>query len=447
MTPRVEEPSPLQRAVVSDLGRVRSRGAPPWLSPLRERAADWFLAHGFPARKDEAWRFTSVRGLIRLPFPGATAAAPRELPFEEGAASVFATGRAHRVELLDGHPRPLDPLQTAGADVQIVSLADGVRDGLAPVRAHLGQHAAAEHAFAAVNTALFEDGAFIRVPAGVTAALPVELTVASRTGAAPSVAHARVLVVLERDAQLELLESHLAVGTGAAPFLATSVIEIVLGEGARLEHVRLLRGTPGAHRVEVVAVSQGRGSQYTSRVFTFGGALSRLDLNVRLCGEEARARLEGLYVARGLEHVDHHTVVDHAVPRCASDQRYRGIVDDAGHAVFDGTVLVRPGAQGTDAHQENHNLVMSRRAEVNSKPHLEIEHDDVRCSHGASVGRLDEEQVFYLRSRGLSEQDARGLVAEGFASAMVERIGDTVLRAVVRGELLARLATGGGSRC
>jgi Fe-S cluster assembly protein SufD len=228
--------------------------------------------------------------------------------------------------------------------------------------------------------------------------------------------------------------------------LDSAVTEIAVGDGARVEHVRVHHGEPGTASVATVAVGLGRNGHFASRVFTFGGAPARLDLRVALQGEGAECVLDGLYVARAGELVDHQTTIDHAKPRCASRERYKGAIDGEGTAVFDGTVVVRAGASGTEAHQENRNLCLSPDAVVHAKPHLEIDTDDVKCSHGATVGRLDPDQLFYLRARGLGADVARSVLTFAFAREMVEPISDEALRSALESTIAGLLPNGAMAR-
>jgi Fe-S cluster assembly protein SufD len=249
-----------------------------------------------------------------------------------------------------------------------------------------------------------------------------------------------VIVALEPGSDVTLLETHVSL-PGREHF-ENSCTEVSVGANARLEHVRVHHGAANASSYADLSVRLERDSRYASRLFTFGGALTRVDLGVAFRGPGAECELDGLYLAHAAEMVDHHTVVDHAVPRCTSRQRYRGIVDGNGAAVFDGTVFVRPGADKTAAHQENKNLLLSSDANVHTKPHLEIDTDDVKCSHGATVGRLDQNQLFYLRSRGMDATTARSLLTYAFARQVAESIADERVRAAVEDAIAERLPNG-----
>jgi Fe-S cluster assembly protein SufD len=365
--------------------RARTRDDRGWLESRRAEAAVWLEAHGFPRQDEEAWRFTPTRDVIRT-------------PYALGAADLRVTAR-------DAH------------GVEVLSLLTALAKSPERIEPYLGRVAPLEDGFSALNGALWRDG--IVVLAGREARGRIELVNVMANHGEPALTLPRVLVVAEEGSELTIVESHSA--ADAISSLCASVTEIVLAEGARVEHVRIVEGTRAASSiasVAAIAVHQDRSSRYASRVFTFGGSLSRLDLRVTLDGEGAECLLDGLYFAGDGEVVDHHTTIDHARPHCSSRERYKGAIDGTGTAVFDGTVLVRHGAARTEAHQENRNLLLSGDAVIHTKPHLRIDADDVKCSHGATVGRLDPAQLFYLRSRGMDATVARSLLTYAFLREM-----------------------------
>jgi Fe-S cluster assembly protein SufD len=379
--------------------RLKTAAAgPTWLADLRREAAAWFSAHGLPHPKEEAWRFTSLRPLSRL--------APLLVPARLSTAAL---------------PAGVTLLKLDGAE------------------GRLGQLASTHHAFAALNTALFEDALVIEVAPGSVVEAPLEIAHVARGGARATLSLPRVLVIAGEASQLQLVERY---GAEDGTSLTAGVTEVFVGENAGVEHVRVLDGAPDAYNISLTAVRQARDSRYTSRVATFGGTLSRLDLRVLMDGEGAECTLDGLYLAGDDEHVDHQTFIDHARAHCTSHEKYKGVLQGSGRAVFDGGVTVRHGAQQTDAHQENRNLVLSDRAKVNTKPSLVIDADDVKCSHGATVGQLDPAALFYLRARGIGEAEARALLAFAFAREMTERITPPGLRRELVEAVLARMPEG-----
>jgi Fe-S cluster assembly protein SufD len=329
------------------------------------------------------------------------------------------------------------PFGAIPAGVEIRSLSELVQSDPDWVKAHLGAAARLEQGFAALNAALFDDGLVVRVRRGVVVDQPIEIVLSSSDRTSPVVDQPRVLVVAERDSRVQLIETH--AHSASTKVLSNFAAEIVVGEHASVTHAHLYLGDAASHRVARWDVRQEAGSRYISHLVTFGGALSRVDLSVRMTGADAECQLQGLYLASGTDHVDHHTVIDHVSPRCTSHETYRGILAERGRSVFDGIVKVRPGAQRTNAHQENKNLLLSDHAIANTKPHLEIEADDVRCSHGATAGRLDPEQLFYLRSRGIGRDEAHALLVRAFAGDIIDAIPFPSLRARVGQTLEQRL--------
>lgn len=405
---------------------------PAWLVGVREQAAQTLRERGLPHRKVEAWRTVPLKPLVGEAFaPAAGADVPRwaidRLPADDGC---------HRVWLVNGRAVPITGLP---AGVRVESLAAAVAGAGADLDRQLGAVARAEH-FAALNAALFEDGVLVRIERGAALDRPIHVIHVAVSGAGPTVAYPRVLVHLEERAEAVVIETYL--GDGGPKHLTNVVTEVVLDPASQLEHVRVQLGGEGTHHVGVLAVRQDRASVYRSRTISLGGAFARLDLDVLLAGEGAECELDGLYHATGREFVDNHTRVDHAVPSCSSRESYRGIVDGAAHAVFDGTAIVRRDAQHSAAHQENRNLLLSADATVNTKPHLEIDADDIVASHGATVGALDDNQLFYLRTRGVELEQARAVLTYGFVQAIVDEVSHLPIADWLGAALRARLPNG-----
>jgi Fe-S cluster assembly protein SufD len=403
--------------------RREPRGEPSWLVARRAEALARLDASGFPSAADEAWRFTPLGPVLRVPF------ARGQAPVSAGIATPepFPALDAHRAVLVNGAPVALTAAKGAPADrpsVDLRRISEVLATEPALLEPHLGRIAALTDGFVSQNTALFEDGLVVVVRPGERAHLSV-LHVAA-AGAGPTLATPRVLVIAEPGSDLLLIETHVSADGGQ--HLESSVVEVAVGTNAWVEHIRVQRGTSTSASVGTVAVRLGRDSRYVSRVFTFGGSLSRLDLGVTFEGSGAQCTLEGLYLAGDGDLVDHHTVVDHAHPRCSSRERYKGILDGSGTAVFDGSIFVRRGADRTEAHQENRNLLLSDDAVIHTKPELQIDTDDVKCSHGATVGRLDPAQLFYLRSRGMDVEVARALLTYAFAREAASGVTEEVTR-------------------
>ncbi len=400
---------------VSEFGRFESGRKADWIHPARLRALGCFREHGFPTMEEEAWRYTRVAPLAAVPFEP-PASGPEALTARQ-LGSLLCGNLSHlRLVFVDG--RFSAPLSSPGPGLSSLAQAMTASPPLVdPPRARLDVGA---HPFAALNTAFLRDGAFVHVPKGALLPDPVQLVFVSTASAAPTVSHPRVLVVAEAGSRATVIETYLGAGKGA--YFTNAVTELVAGPDASLQHVKLQLEAEGAFHLGLLQSRQERGSAVSSHLVSFGGALSRNEVHVLLSGEGASSILNGLYVAAGTQHMDALTAVDHASPRCTSQELYKGILHDRARGVFFGRIRVRPGAQRTDAHQTNRNLLLSPEAEVSTRPQLQIDADDVACTHGATVGRLDEAAIFYLRSRGISPDSARSLLTHAFAEDIFDRI-------------------------
>lgn len=404
---------------------ARREPEPLWLEARRRAARERFRAAGLPRATDEAWRLTPLRSLLSAayaPAPSSAASIPEGLLGET----------ALRVALVNGQPR----IMGAPAGLEIASIRDTLQSSPARLEPYLAALSGGHSGFAEASTAAFEDGACIFVSAGQKIEAPLELTFAELGGDGPALSQPRVLVVLEPNSELLLVESH--VTSGARGRLTNAVSEIFIGDNATLRHVRCVDGAEGATSIALLCVRQSRDSRYVSRNFAVGGALTRLDLHLGFDGPGAEAVLDGLYVGVANEHVEQHVTVDHSASHCTSHQKYKGVLADRARGVFDGTIVVARGTKATVAHQENRNLVLSNEAIAHTKPHLEIDADDVKCSHGATVGRLDREQLFYLRSRGISAERAKAILTLAFAREMTDRVENAALRAALSRRVLER---------
>jgi Fe-S cluster assembly protein SufD len=344
------------------------------LSGIRQRAAERFEARGFPTIRDEEWRFTNVAPIAKA---NLAAAAPQ------------ISGHSLRAAL------DLDP------DL---------------IEEHLGRYASdASNAFVALNTANFEDGAFVHVPRNTVVEEPVWIDF---TAIPERATHPRNLIVVGAGSQIRIVERYSGIGR----YFTNAVTEIVVGENATVEHVKLEQESFDSFHVATIQVFQAPNSNFKSHNISLGGLLVRNDVNGVL-SSGCEGTLNGLYLTKGRQHIDNHTVLDHAAPHAASHELYKGILDGSSSAVFNGKVLVRKDAQKTDAKQTNKNLVLSENAVINTKPELQILADDVRCTHGATIGQLDQEALFYLRARGIDQIDARDLLIYAFARDVIDRIG------------------------
>jgi Fe-S cluster assembly protein SufD len=413
--------------------------APAWLRELRAAAIERFAALGFPTTRQEAWRFTSVTAIAEGGFVTATGEpGPERLPGVVGAGPrlVFVNGRyAAQYSSRAGLP----------PGVRMESLAAALEgDSAGLVERHLARHARYDDSpFGALNTAFVRDGAFVHVPAGVDLDEPVWLLYLSVPGTRPTVAHPRNLIIVERGARAAVFERYAASRDGA--YWTNAVAELVVGDGAHLELVREQAEAGSAFHVATTHSIQGRDSVLRFHPMVFGAALARHDIATVLDGPGGELVLNGLYLLGGRQHADHHTVIEHASPDCQSHEYFNGVLDGAAHGVFSGRIVVRPGAQRTDSKQTNHNLVLSEQARADSQPQLEIYADDVKCTHGATLGPLDSKELFYLQSRGLAPAEARALLTYGFGAEILGRMRHAGLREVLDGRVRARLASLGAA--
>ncbi len=407
------------------LGRRVAGREPAWLRQRRERGMQRFSELGAPTTRDEDWKYTSLSELRRSDFRLAAPASRvisageiKSLGFNEieGCRLVFVNGR-----FMSG----LSSLEAGSKEVDAGSLRDFLESD--PVEAHLGRYADPEnHALAALNTAFIEDGAFVRIPDRAAVEKPIHLVFVNLAEQANQVSHPRTLIVAGRDSQATVIETY--IGMGEEAYWTNAVTEVVTAENAHIEHYKLQQEHVAALHTGFTYAHQARDSRFASNSLSFGGRLVRSDTHVRLEGEGCECVLNGLYAVTRHQHIDHHTIIDHAMPHCNSHQLYRGILDGHSTGVFNGKVIVRQDAQKTDAIQSNKNLLLSRNADINTKPQLEIEANDVRCTHGATVGQIDEEAMFYLQSRGINRDDARSLLTYAFAADIIENLNVEPLR-------------------
>ncbi|MFH1680072.1 MAG: Fe-S cluster assembly protein SufD [Candidatus Eisenbacteria bacterium] len=412
-----------------------------WVEPVRTRAFARFAELGLPKPRNEEWRQTSIAPMRRTTFRAARplegtsrgeALKGRSFGTEAAAEIVFVNGY-HAPELSREHDLP------EGVLVENLSASlEGRRDLL---EHHLGRYADFEtRSFSALNTAFLQEGALVLVPRGSLVAKPIHLVYLSGGNEEPSVAHPRSLILVGKRAEATVIETYASLRDGT--FLTNAVTEARVEEGGSLVHVKLQEESDEAFHIGAFQAHQERESRLRSFSLSFGAGLSRSETGSVLDGEGIECDMDGLYLGRGDHLVDNHTVIHHARPRCSSRELYKGILTDRSRGVFSGKIVVCRDAQKTDAKQTNQALLLSRDAAVHTKPQLEIYADDVRCTHGATVGRLDEEAVFYLRSRGLGEKAARSLLTLAFAREVVDRVEFAPLRTRLEEMLLARLPHG-----
>ena len=404
---------------------------PDWLEPVRRAAMARFARTGFPPARDEEWRFTPIGPIVQGSWRPATGGAGE---LSRGQLAPFVFGHADWTTLVFVNGVYSEALSAIGPrtpGVRVASLADALRADGASLHAHLTRHAPIEGSpFTALNTAFLAEGGVVHVGAGVDLAAPVHLLFVATAEAGGTVSHPRNLVVVERGARASIIESYVTLAPGQG-YWTNPVTEVAVAAGAWVEHTRIQRESEQAYHVGLTHVDQQRDSHYRSFSLAMGGALARHNLHVRLNGENVETLMYGLYVTRGEQVADNHTAIYHDQPNCRSWEVYKGILDGRSRAVFNGKVFVRPEAQKTDAKQTNRNLLLSDGARVDTKPQLEIFADDVKCTHGATVGRLDEVARFYARSRGIPASVVERLLIYAFAAEVV----DEVALAPVREEL------------
>lgn len=405
----------------------------PWLNAMRRAALARFADLGFPGPRDEDWKYTRTTAIERQPF-----ALSGNAQVDTARLSDIAFEVPHCLVFVDGRFAPqlsrLDPLPSG---VIVDSLAHALPEYGDVIEAHLGRQVRSDgHPFAALNLAYFTDGAYVHLAPHAALEAPIQLVFIA-TGAGHTVAHPRNLIVAGDHSSAVIIETY--AGPDAGVYWENPITEVVAGHNASIRHYKLVREGAKAFHVGGTHVRQGQASRFDSHSLTLNAALARNDLEIVLNAPGAECNLDGLYLVQGRQHVDNHTRIDHATPHGTSREFYKGILDGHGRAVFNGRVIVHPGAQKTDAQQSNKNLLLSDDAEIDTKPQLEIYADDVKCTHGATVGQLDRDALFYLRSRGIDEDTARSVLTYAFASEIITRLRFAPLRQQLERGLAQRL--------
>ncbi len=390
----------------------------PWLAELRAGAIEDFAAAGFPTIRSEAWKYTDLRRMLRTEFTAAPGAAAQ--PGAAALAGWRLDGDSHRLVFVDGFLAPsLSDIEGLPDGVRLVSLDAAARDAPELLKDRLGAAAGADgDGLVALNTALMESGAVLQVDDGVVLDAPVHLLFLAGGGAEGAANHARNLIVLGEASQASLVETF--AGLGGTPYWTNAVTEIAVAPGAKLRHVKLQHEGEAAYHTALTRVRLDRDASYHGFVMSTGAAMMRNEIRVRLDGRGADCRIDGATLLRGRQHADNTTEIVHAATDGASRQVFKGVLDGRSRSVFQGRVRVEPGAQRTNAHQLNRNLLLSPGAEADSKPELVIHADDVKCSHGATTGDLDRDALFYLRARGIDPDRARALLIEAFVAELIE---------------------------
>jgi Fe-S cluster assembly protein SufD len=410
---------------------------PSWLRGRREKAREVLASRGFPTTRDEDWKYTDPAPLANIVLSEIGPRQNESCRKAQIEPLLFDATTCCRLVFLDGeYSEELSCICEAPPGVVLRSLKDVLRNEPQLVENHLGRAVSDEdNAFVALNTALFEDGAFVQIPNESIGDKPIQILFVS-TGKVLA-AQPRVIVLAGGSCEATIVESYVSLHENA--HLTNAVTEIFAGPNARVDHYKSQTENENALHVATMQVLAARDANIASHAFTFGGRVARSDANAIMQGEGCEVTLNGLYLGRGEQLIDNHTIMDHAMPHCRSYELYTGILDDASRGVFNGKIFVREDAQKTDAKQSNRALLLSRGAEIDTKPQLEIFADDVKCTHGATVGQLDENALFYLRSRGVPERQARDILIGAFAGEILNNVRVEPLRAQIEKELFARL--------
>jgi Fe-S cluster assembly protein SufD len=408
--------------IVEAFRQAASGAQPAWLSPLRNAALATFSELGFPTLRDEDWRFTNVAPIAALPFQPAHAVAVNSAESKLLSEAAFAKLPGCRLVFVNGFfSQKLSHLEKIPNGARVESLSAALAKDSALIEKHLGKYArSTDNAFAALNQAFFADGTFIFIPAGVEITEPIQLIYISSAKQNCETSQPRNLIIAGANSKATIVESYLS--TGSAASFTNAVTEIVAGDNATIEHVKLQDETANAYHMATIAGEFGRASNVNVHSFALGAKLSRNNIRTKLAGEGLECILNGLYLTHDEQIADHHMFVEHAQPHCASHEYFNGILDDKSKGVFHGRIYVHPIAQKTDAKQTNKNLLLSDDATADTKPQLEIYADDVKCTHGATIGQLNSESIFYLRARGIPENVARRMLIHAFAGEIVERV-------------------------
>ena len=426
-----------------EAAQTRETIEPSWLRRLREDSFGKFELSGFPAVQEEEWKYTNVAAIAKTNFAPVLGRNGARADSDWLASLAYEETRNSRAVFLNGIFQPdLSSLTALPPEVVVMELGEAL---LSDQHGELARKylesgiQPEESGFTALNMALFSSGLFLKIPRGLRVENPVHLLFVGQVnheGARPA-AFPRVLIVGEENSSATIVESYASPSDEV--YLTNAIIDVVLGDGARIEHYKVQRESLNAFHIATTRADLGPNAVYDTTTINFGAALSRHNIDVRMDQEGAECFVDGLYMIDGNQHSDTHSVIDHRQPRCNSHQLYKGILDGKSRAVFNGKVFVRHGAQQTDARQTNKNLLLSKDARIDTKPQLEIFADDVKCTHGAAVGQLEEDEVFYLESRGLRPELARNLLTYGFAEEVIEKIKIDSIRRELDAAVLNRL--------
>ncbi len=437
--PDVIQEEDLYLASFRELEKRLARSEPEWLRRVREESIERFAERGFPTTHEEDWKYTNLAPMSKIAFQpvGILDQLATRSPTLQDLESVLWVGSSHLVFVNGRFSEALSSVgELPGVKVRTLSAA---LEGEGNLEEHFARYADyRRHPLVALNTSSWQDGAYVRIAKGTILEKPIHLLFVSASGGQPVVSHPRTLIVAERDTQATFIESYFGWGGGVS--FSNAVTEIVAGEGSVMDHYKMQVENERSYHLATLQVVQERSASFGSCSIALGGRLARNEVTAVLDAEGADCTLNGLYLATGEQHVDNSTTIDHAKPHGTSHQFYKGILDGRATAAFNGRIIVRKNAQKTDAIQKNKNLLLAGDAAVNTKPQLEIFANDVRCTHGATIGQIDPEALFYMRSRGIGRKEARTLLTYAFAGDILDRIRLTPIRVCLEGSLQTRLS-------
>jgi Fe-S cluster assembly protein SufD len=430
----------------NELETTLSAVGPKWVHGLRTAGLTKFKSQGFPTLRDEEWRFTRVRPIAGSAFTPVEAYQPDRLTVGRILERTFDDGDCRRLVFVDGHFAPdLSRIGELPEGILLGSLADALEQHPQIVEPYLGRIANIDtQPFTALNTAFLRDGALVFLQGNITVDDPIHIVYASTGDGEATVSHPRTLVVAGDNSRVTVVESYIGSQDTDGVYFTNAVSEFYCGDNAEISHCKLQRESRRAYHVAAQQTMVARNGRFSTENISIGGGLVRNDIGSILDGEGIDCRVDGLYLATRRQHVDNHTLIRHIKPRCHSFELYKGILDGKSRGVFNGKIYVDPNAQKTDAKQSNNCILLSEDARINTNPQLEIFADDVKCTHGATVGQLDEEAVFYLRSRGIPDEQARHMLIYAFAAEVFERIAVEQVRGRLEADLYDWLSAAPG---
>ena len=395
---------------------------PAWLRALRDRGFARFCEAGFPTTRNEDWRFTNVNAIAQTPFQRARDVRRSGAIYSDTLEACRIPEAACQLVFLNGRfAAELSDMGNLPEGVRVGSLTQAIAQDGAALEAHLGRYLNIDRdAFCALNTAFIDDGAYVYLPRRTVLEAPICLLYISIPSGDPEMTNPRNLIVAEDATEASIVEDYVSLGSGVS--FSNAVTELVAGENAVISHYLLEREDRQAFNVSTLRTQQARSTNVSSHSVLLGGGLVRNNVHPVLAGEGGECLINGLFIGNGSQHIDNYMLVEHASPHCSSRQFYNGILDGHSHGVFHGRIIVHKDAQKTDAKQTNRNLLLSDDAQIDTKPQLEIYADDVKCTHGATIGQVEENALFYLRSRGIDEASARGLLLLAFANECLDRM-------------------------